>query len=305
MATLVTTVTETLRYRGKIGQWSWVFHRTAGIGTLLFLVIHVIDTSWVTFAPELYEEAISIYQTPLFTIGEFFLVACVVYHAFNGVRIAIFDYRPDWWQYQARAATVVYLATLVVLVPTFVLMFQHVAEFYGGRPIDLELPLIIGKVAIPFGGGMIAALLAGIVLSFVFSLTGNKGIAGPQLTQRSRFDQFMWSFMRISGVLLLPLALGHLAIMHVIEGVFAINQGGTDLAANFVAARWAFLGWRVYDAALLTLALIHGFNGFRYVVNDYAHNPVVRRGLNWAAFVACVAIIIAGALALIMGVPGA
>jgi len=47
MATLVTTISETLRYRGKIGQWSWVLHRIGGLGTLLFLIIHVIDTSWV------------------------------------------------------------------------------------------------------------------------------------------------------------------------------------------------------------------------------------------------------------------
>lgn len=304
MTTLATTISETLRYRGKIGQWSWVLHRIGGLGTLLFLVVHVIDTSWVYFYPELYEEAISIYQTPLFTVGEFFLVACVVFHAFNGLRIALFDYRPEWWEHQARAAQIVFLATFVVLVPVFFLMGQHVVEFYRGRPFDLQLGLIIGKVALPFGGGMIVSLLAGVALSAGLGVVGGKAVTGPQITKRSRFDQFMWSFMRISGILILPLVFGHLAIMHIIEGVFAINQGGTGLAANFVAARWAYLGWRLYDAALLTLALVHGFNGFRYVINDYATNPTVRRGLNWAAFVACVAIIIVGGLALINGVPG-
>lgn len=304
MTTLVTTITETLRYRGKIGQWSWVLHRIGGLGTLLFLVLHVIDTSWVYFYPALYEEAISIYQTPLFTVGEFFLVACVVFHAFNGLRIALFDYRPEWWAHQARAAQIVWLATIVVLVPVFVLMGQHVVEFYSGQTIDLQLGLIFNKVVIPFGGGIALALVAGIVLSGAVGAVGGKAIVGPQLTQRSRFDQIMWGFMRLSGILILPLVFGHLAIMHVIEGVFAINQGGTDLAANFVAARWAYLGWRLYDAALLALALIHGFNGFRYVINDYAPNATVRRGLNWAALLACAAIIIVGALALINGVPG-
>lgn len=306
MATLVTTVTETLRYRGKLGQWSWVLHRIAGLGTLLFLVIHVIDTSWVYFYPELYEEAISIYQTPLFTIGEFFLVACVVFHAFNGIRIAVFDYRPEWWKYQAAAAQVVILATVVVLVPVFALMGQHVVEFYSGRTFDLQLGLIITKVALPFGGGMVISLVAGAVLSVALGAVGiGKGLAGPQLTKRSRFDQIMWGFMRVSGLLILPLVFGHLAIMHVIEGVFAINESGTGLAANFVAARWAYLGWRLYDAALLALALIHGFNGFRYVVNDYTHNPLVRRGLNWALLVACIVIIIIGGLTLLNGVPSA
>src|SRR5690606_22886439 len=94
LTSLVYTVTETLRYRGAIGQWSWVLHRITGLGVLFFLVLHVIDTSWAVFYPGLYEEAIKIYQTPLFTAGEFALVAAVVYHALNGIRIAVFDYRP-------------------------------------------------------------------------------------------------------------------------------------------------------------------------------------------------------------------
>ena len=304
MATLVTTVTETLRYRGKIGQWSWVFHRLAGLGTLLFLVIHVVDTSWVYFFPELYEKAISIYQSPLFTLGEFILVAAVVYHAFNGLRIVILDYRPEWWEHQAVAAQIVLLATVVVLVPAFVLMGQHVAEFYGGRPFDLRVNEVIVDVGLPFGGGMIAVLVLGVILSYLFgATTGSAGAAGMQLQQRSRFEQLMWMYMRISGVVLVVLALGHLAFMHVINGVFSINQSGEGLAANFVAARWAFLGWRLYDIGLLILAMVHGFNGFRYVVRDYTPNPTVRRGLNWAIVIGAVITIGMGAVALINGVP--
>src|SRR5262245_24187657 len=107
MASLLLTVRETLRYRGAVGQWSWVLHRISGLGVLLFLFLHVIDTSWAAFYPELYEHAIKIYQSPLFTLGEFGLTACVVYHAFNGLRIVVFDYRPDLWRYQERAAYMV------------------------------------------------------------------------------------------------------------------------------------------------------------------------------------------------------
>jgi len=235
-------------------------------------------------------------------VGEFFLVTCVVFHAFNGVRIVLFDFRPEWWKHQALAAQIVFLATFVVLVPVFILMGQHVVEFYTGRPFDLGLETVITQVAIPFGGGMVLALIGGAILSVVVgAVTGKRGAVGPQLHQRSRFDQLMWTFMRLSGLLILPLVFGHLAIMHVIEGVFAINASGA--AADFVAARWAFLAWRIYDAALLALALIHGFNGFRYVVNDYTANPAIRRGLNWAIGLGCLGLIVVGAVALIGGVP--
>ena len=115
MTSLVTTVAGTLRYRGQLGQWSWVLHRVSGLGTVLFLILHVIDTSWAAFYPEKYEQAIREYQSPLFTIGEFLLIACVVFHAFNGLRIILLDYKPAWWVHQRRAAMIVFAATLIVL----------------------------------------------------------------------------------------------------------------------------------------------------------------------------------------------
>mgnify|MGYP006202831449 CR=1 FL=1 len=37
MTALVYTLTETLRYRGKVGQWSWVLHRLTGLGVVFFV----------------------------------------------------------------------------------------------------------------------------------------------------------------------------------------------------------------------------------------------------------------------------
>src|SRR6187402_3391684 len=85
LASLVLTLKETLRYRGAIGQWSWVLHRLTGLGVVLFLFLHVIDTSWAVTNPEGYVAAIASYQSPLFTLGEFGLVFAVVYHALNGL----------------------------------------------------------------------------------------------------------------------------------------------------------------------------------------------------------------------------
>jgi succinate dehydrogenase / fumarate reductase membrane anchor subunit len=68
--------------------------------------------------------------------------------------------------------------------------------------------------------------------------------------------------MRLSGVLLLVLALGHVAIMHVINNVDVISY-------DWVVARWASLFWRSYDVALLFLALLHGANGVRAIVDDH------------------------------------
>ncbi|MBI4353872.1 MAG: succinate dehydrogenase [Candidatus Omnitrophica bacterium] len=84
-------------------------------------------------------------------------------------------------------------------------------------------------------------------------------------------ELWSWLFMRLSGLLLLLLALGHLVIMHLINNVDAIDY-------NFVAGRYAGWFWRAYDGTLLLLAMIHGLNGVRILLDDYlAH----WRGHRW------------------------
>lgn len=87
----------------------------------------------------------------------------------------------------------------------------------------------------------------------------------PARAAASGFEVWSWFFMRISGVLLVFLALGHLAIMHVLGG------GVERVDFDFVAARWGGMFWRTYDWLLLALALLHGANGARVVADDYVH----------------------------------
>jgi succinate dehydrogenase / fumarate reductase, membrane anchor subunit len=85
----------------------------------------------------------------------------------------------------------------------------------------------------------------------------------PSRAETSGFEVWSWFFMRISGVLLVFLALGHLAVMHVFGG------GVDRIDFDFVAARWSGMFWRTYDWLLLALALVHGANGARVVADDY------------------------------------
>ncbi len=82
----------------------------------------------------------------------------------------------------------------------------------------------------------------------------------------SGFELWSWFFMRISGLLLIFLVLGHLYIMHILNSVEIIDY-------NFVARRLANIGWRTYDWVMLALALFHGANGIRVIIDDYAHRP--------------------------------
>ena len=75
-------------------------------------------------------------------------------------------------------------------------------------------------------------------------------------------ELWSWVFMRFSGLVLLVLALGHLVLMHLIHNVDTIDY-------NFVAGRYAGWFWRAYDGTLLILAMIHGLNGVRIILDDY------------------------------------
>jgi succinate dehydrogenase / fumarate reductase membrane anchor subunit len=117
----------------------------------------------------------------------------------------------------------------------------------------------------------------------------------PITARRNRWSVLSWVFMRASGVLLLFLALGHFAIMHVFNGVHNLSLG-------FVQARWALLGWRVYDALLLALALVHGLNGLRIVVNDYVLPPVLNKAVKLLMLAVGIVLIVVGTITIIGGV---
>ena len=108
-------------------------------------------------------------------------------------------------------------------------------------------------------------------------------------------ESFAWKWMRYSGLLLIPLAWGHVLIQDILVGVHAIDL-------DYVALRWASLGWRVYDFLLLTFAFAHGVNGLRQVLNDYISRDSTRRKSTWALFAFWLALSLIGAVAIIGGV---
>ena len=101
---------------------------------------------------------------------------------------------------------------------------------------------------------------------------GIEGLNSKQVEVPEGLESVAWKWMRYSGLLLIPLAWGHVLIQDVLVGVHRIDL-------NYVAMRWASLGWRAYDFALLAFAFAHGVNGLRQVLNDYITSEKARRWL--------------------------
>ncbi len=138
-SSMKTTLKGYVRYRGREGQWSFLLHRITGLGVLLFLGIHILDTATVFFFPQFYNEVIAIYRSTLFGIGEIALTFCLFFHGVNGARIAYMDIiKPTAWNIESekRSSMIALIITLVLFVPSAGFMFynllRHNFGMFGG-----------------------------------------------------------------------------------------------------------------------------------------------------------------------------
>ena len=116
-----------------------------------------------------------------------------------------------------------------------------------------------------------------------------------QIPAQEGLERIAWKWMRYSGLLLIPLAWGHVLIQDILVGVHSIDL-------DYVAMRWASLGWRVYDFLLLAFAFAHGVNGLRQVLNDYIRQDRTRRRVTWLLLVLWLVLSLIGAVAIVGGV---
>lgn len=114
-------------YSGREGYWAWLLHRVSGVSVVLFLFLHVLDTSLLGFGPQAYESFIFLYRTPVFRVMEVALAAAVLYHGLNGLRIIVMDFwdgahrvqRPLWYAVWALFLLLFLPSAFIMLRPVF------------------------------------------------------------------------------------------------------------------------------------------------------------------------------------------
>ena len=92
--------------------------------------------------------------------------------------------------------------------------------------------------------------------------------AGRPRPQAGGLERTVWYLMRLSGLALFVLALGHFLILHLLFD--PANQSATWIADH----RWNSIFWRAFDWTLLMMVLFHAFMGVRTVIGDYTHGGV-------------------------------
>lgn len=116
-------------------------------------------------------------------------------------------------------------------------------------------------------------------------MTTVSGITRRKVKVQGNFERYAFLFMRLSGIALLVLAVGHMLIQHV------LNSSG-NLTLQFVADQWNSWGWKAYDIFLLAFAIPHGVNGLRNVLEDYIHNKGTMKVINIVLAIFVVATVI-------------
>ena len=109
------------------GQWAFALNRTAGAGILAFLLLHILDVALFPFAPALYDRTVAAYAMPYLLPMEAGLVAAVVYHALDGLRLMVLEVL------DRRAADTGTPSFVVILVLTAALSLPALVVLLGRR----------------------------------------------------------------------------------------------------------------------------------------------------------------------------
>ena len=332
---VIARVLDGLRYGGGLGQWTWLLHRLTGLGILFFLLVHVLDTFFVVVVPAWYDHTVAIYGGIwfdgnyyvalrwLFRVAELGLIASVVFHAVNGLGVILYDFWRKGSLYRKEILRVVQIVFWIIMIPTTVKVLEplthapdrvrdvqedirskkaavHAVEIKAASPSAAPAP--VAKATTPGRTPRSTAFMIGAagVAAIWFATLSLVPPTGARVRPATGYELRAWYLMRISGLLLVFLAVGHLFIMHIVNNVETINYA-------FVASRWAaprtgFI-WRLWDFSMIVLALGHGFNGLRQVLYEYIARPgrrVLASTLIWLSAVALTGI---GSYAIFMFVP--
>jgi succinate dehydrogenase / fumarate reductase, cytochrome b subunit len=108
-----------------VGMWAWLLFRISGLILVAYLFVHIVIISQAQVSgASVLDRLFATFDSPLLVFLDFMLVAAVLYHGLNGVRVILMDLG-----YGIRAHKLVFWAVMLVAA-AFLAVFAVVAAPY-------------------------------------------------------------------------------------------------------------------------------------------------------------------------------
>jgi len=120
----------------KLERYLYLFHRITGLGMLLFVIFHLIETTFFRIqGQDIWEATMRLLHNPVFEVGIFLVAVAFVYHALNGLRLILQEFgftlgkpTPPIYPYKdtlrkKRPLTIAMVAVIVILALVFLFDF--------------------------------------------------------------------------------------------------------------------------------------------------------------------------------------
>lgn len=77
-----------VRHR-RLGSWAFALNRLTGVGLTLYLFVHLWVLRMLTQGAERWDDFVALARSPFFLSLDVVLILGVIYHALNGIRVAL------------------------------------------------------------------------------------------------------------------------------------------------------------------------------------------------------------------------
>lgn len=119
------------RYRISWSQLAWFGHRASGLGILVYLFMHIVENAMLLFGPGVYNTTVSLFRNLPVRLGEIVLMAALVYHSLNGLRVITMDFWPSTTRWYRPLTYAVIIGTIAAMIPLGIIMITPYAPWNG------------------------------------------------------------------------------------------------------------------------------------------------------------------------------
>ncbi len=119
--------TLTDRYRGGVGMMAWLLHRVSGLALSGYLLLHIWDLRGAQQSAQAFDEALAVFRSPFWRVMDLLLIAAVLYHTLNGIRLLLFD-AGKGLRHQRQLFWLAFGLTIAIFLFSAVMVFTHLPD---------------------------------------------------------------------------------------------------------------------------------------------------------------------------------